>query len=399
MNTKFRWAMLACGTVMLLFLGLIYAWSIFRQPLSEQFPSWTARDLSMNFTISMTFFCLGGFFGGRLSKRFSPKTLAIAAAVMLFCGFFGAAQLLDPSAPDASLWVLYIFYGFLTGGGVGVGYNAIISSVTRFFPDKAGVASGVLMMGFGLGGLILGSLVSALIESNGIYSALTILSVAVPVVVVLGAFALRRPQAQASGAPAAEEGYTPMQMLKTPAFWFFEIWGILIAAAGLLVINDAVGIAAFFGAPAIVGLLVSVLNGGGRIVIGAVYDRFGRKTAQVVNTLCLTGAGVLLVAGGLLGAAALVALGLLLVGLSYGGTPTMNAAVIRGDYGDKHYPVNFSICNFQLIPAAVIGPIISSALLDGFDGSYIPAFVMIIALSLAAMVMVALLQKYPAKKR
>ncbi|MBQ4595654.1 MAG: MFS transporter, partial [Firmicutes bacterium] len=124
-NTN-RWIILIMGMIILLFLGLIYGWSIFRAPLSEFFPSWNTSQMSMAFTVSMIFFCLGGFFSGQMLKKVSHKVLLAGAAVVLFIGFFGVSML-DTGNSAKSLIMLYLMYGVLGGGGVGIGYNCVIS--------------------------------------------------------------------------------------------------------------------------------------------------------------------------------------------------------------------------------------------------------------------------------
>ena len=76
--------------------------------------------------------------------------------------------------------------------------------------------------------------------------------------------------------------------------------------------------------------------------------------------------------------------GLLFTGLGYGGTPTLSSAFIMKQFGPKYYPVNFSICNFSLIPAAIIGPMVSSWLIDKSNGAYTGSFVMMIVLAVLA---------------
>ena len=149
MNTNKRWVYLGMGTLTLLFLGLIYAWSIFRTPFGELFPDWSISQLSMTFTISMIFFCLGGFAGGVLSKKLSIRTRMLISAVMLLVGFF-AVSMVKPDSPSSSLIMLYIFYGVFGGGGVGFAYNGVIGTLNKWFPDKVGLASGIMLMGFGL---------------------------------------------------------------------------------------------------------------------------------------------------------------------------------------------------------------------------------------------------------
>ena len=75
-----RWLMLFAGTVMLLFLGLIYAWSIFNAPFKSVYDTWTVSQLSMTFTISMIFFCLSAFVAGNLAKKISAKKILWIAA-------------------------------------------------------------------------------------------------------------------------------------------------------------------------------------------------------------------------------------------------------------------------------------------------------------------------------
>lgn len=82
MNNK-RWLYLAVATVILLFQGLIYAWSLFSTPFSEIYTDWTVSQLSMTFTISMSCFCLGGVVGGQLGKKLGVKVRLIITTVCL----------------------------------------------------------------------------------------------------------------------------------------------------------------------------------------------------------------------------------------------------------------------------------------------------------------------------
>ncbi|MCQ2563186.1 MAG: MFS transporter [Mogibacterium sp.] len=390
-----RWLYLGMGTLMLLFLGLIYAWSIFRTPFGEMYPDWSISQLSLTFTISMIFFCLGGFAGGVLSKKLSIGIRMLISAVMLLAGFF-VVSMMKADSPGTSLTMLYIFYGVFGGGGVGVAYNGVIGTINKWFPDKVGLASGIMLMGFGLGGLVLGSVVNSMIGSMGLLTVFRILGIAICAVCVLAAAIIKSPTAEDSAAlaglsvkkDAAGEtevrNYTAGEMMKTAKFWFFVIWAILLNAAGLLVINSAANISVAFGGAAILGMIVSLFNGAGRIIAGNNFDRRGRFFSTLVNNAFMLAAGILLTLGGMSGKYIFILFGLVFVGLAYGGCPTITSAYINKAFGPANFPTNFSIANFSLIPAATIGPMISSALLESAGGSYQTNFYVIIAFSLAA---------------
>ena len=198
MNNK-RWLYLGMATISTLFLGLIYAWSLFRAPFSEVFKTWTVAQMSMTFTISMIMFCLGGLIGGQLGKKFGVKVRILIAAVLLLVGFFMVSTL-NPADASGSLMKLYIFYGIFGGGGVGIGYNAVITTITKWFPDKVGLASGIMLMGFGLGGLALGSVVTKFIAGIGIFSTFKLLAIAIFVVLLVAAIIIKAPEAPTAGA-------------------------------------------------------------------------------------------------------------------------------------------------------------------------------------------------------
>lgn len=398
-NNK-RWIYLAMGTLLLLFCGLIYGWSLFRAPFSEIYPEWSLSQLSMTFTISMIFFCLGSFAAGKLSAVLKPRVIITISATLLLIGFVGVSKL-NPANSEQSLMMLYLFYGVLGGSGVGICYNNVIATLNKWFTDRPGLASGTMMMGFGIGALVLGSVATGLIAAKGIFDAFFILGVMIFIVLFVGALFIKSPTekdglSQSAGAKASA-GMTTGQMLKSSTFWIFFLWCVVANSSGLMIISNAAPIAVAFGAPAIVGMVVSVFNGVGRVVIGAIFDKLGRKRTMLINMTILLAAGVSLILGAKTAVVILVLLGLLCAGLSYGGNPTITAAFIGNAFGPKFFAVNFSLANFSLIPAAILGPLISSNLIARSGGAFDTTFILIIIIAIVAFVLWMLLNASIAK--
>lgn len=394
MKTKVkRWPYVVIGTLMLLFLGVIYAWSIFCKPLNEVFTTWTAANLSLNFTISMICFCIGGFVSGKLSGKTSNRFTVIISAILMFIGFF-KISMLNVGNASSSLKMLFIYYGVFCGFGVGMGYNAIISAVTKWFPEKTGFISGILLMGFGFGGMILGGFVSMLISNIGLFKTFRVLAIIVVIVLLVGSVFIKLPpedivlpiNPNTKDDYKEQQNYTTHEMLKSASFWIFFAWNVTLTSTGLLVINSAVPIAATFGAPAIIGLIVSVFNGGGRVIFGAAFDKIGRKKTMTINSIVLIISGISLLGAAVFCSTPLVFIGLLLTGIGYGGGPSTTSAVIYSFFGPKHYGVNFSLGNFALIPGAIIGPYISGILQDAAGGTYDTTFAMMIGLGVLALI-------------
>ncbi|MDE8734254.1 MFS transporter [Eubacteriales bacterium DFI.9.88] len=381
-----RWVYLFTGMALLLFLGLIYAWSIFKAPFSEIYPQWSIPQLTLTFTISMIFFCLGGFWGGLLYKKIKAMIIIWISALLLFIGFFGVS-LINGQDSHSSLYLLYLCYGVFCGTGVGIGYNCVISTVNQWFPDRTGFSSGLLMMGFGCGGLVFGGVVKILIHMAGLFSAFRTLAVMGAVILVIGSFFMKPPESVSANKiekKAELKSCTTKEMLTDARFWIFILWAVLINSTGLLVIGNAANIALAFGAPALLGLLVSVCNGLGRVILGTMYDKFRQKRTILADCMFIFIAGLSLTAGSVTGRTPLILFGLLVTGIGYGGGPALTSAFIHSEFGPKYFPVNFSIGTFSLIPAAIIGPMISSVLIEKSGGNYNSTFMMILILALLA---------------
>lgn len=395
-STSIRWLYLVVGVIALLFAGILYAWSILKAPLAAEF-GWSAADLALNFTLTMCFFCLGGMAGGLLAKRLGTRLTLILAALLACAGFLLTARL-----SGQSVAMLYVSYGILSGAGIGIAYNVIISTTSAWFPDKKGTCSGALMMGFGASALVLGNLAGALIDhpSVGWRAAFSFLGSALGLVLLIAAFLLRlpapdtalpQPQVKAARKDEAFEArdYTPGEMIRRFPFWRAFLCIVFLAAVGNTVISFAKDLSLSVGANAalattLVGVL-SVCNGLGRILTGALFDLLGRRrTMLLANVTAILAAAVTLLSV-LAASVPLCVIGLCVTGLSYGACPTISSAFTSAFYGTKHFPVNFSIMNFNLMGASFMAT--AASVLLGSTGGYVAPFLLLLVLALAALVL------------
>lgn len=393
-NLNKRWLYLISGVFTMLFSGVLYAWSILKIPFKDEF-NWNDSVLAFNFTLTMCFFCLGAFFGSLICKKFGPKITLVLAGVLVGVGFV-TTGLLSKEIP----YLLYLTYAVLSGTGIGISYNVVVSTVNSWFPDKKGFASGCLMMGFGISTLLLGNIISALFENANVgwSKAYILLGVVVAVVLILAGVVLKKPSADIKfPAPKVKKNtqkesfetrdFSTKEMLKSFTFWRAFVFMALITAVGNSVISFARDLViSVDAAPALATTLVGVLsvfNGIGRILTGAVYDALGRKTTMLAsNILTIFAAGLTLIAVQI-NSLPLCIVGLCLTGLSYGSCPTMTSAFTASFYGTKYFPTNYSLTNFNLIVASFIATFSNSLLIS--TGSYTAPFVMLLILAVGAL--------------
>ncbi len=387
---------LLVGSIAMLFAGIIYAWSILKIPFSDCY-GWSAGNLSLNFTLTMSCFCIGGLVGARLAAKIGYKWAIIISGIMSAVGFIGTAEI-----GGSQIWLLYITYGLLAGGGIGIAYNVIISTVSAWFPDKKGLCSGCLMMGFGASALVLGNIASRLFESNfGWRNTYILLGVTLGIILVATGLILKKPDESITlpspkkKVEAEVADVSPKEMLKKPSFYLAFLYLVFLTAVGNSVISFARDLALDVGATAtlattLVGVL-SICNGLGRIITGACFDRFGTKpTMTGASVLTVCAAGVTLVAL-LTQSVLLCVIGLCLTGLSYGTSPTTCATFTMTFYGKKHYSTNMAIMVFNMMGSSFVATLCGSILQS--TGSFNVPFILLLGLSGVAFVLNLFIKK------
>ena len=342
---------LVLSTVTLLFLGLIYAFSMFAAPMCAAF-GLEKSAVGLTFNIMMITFCLGAVLGSQIEKAIGVKGAIIVAAIMFAVGFIGTGLF-----AYGNIIALYLFYGVICGLGVGIGYNCVIATTNVWFPDKVGLSSGILMMGFGLGSLILGTLSVNLANSFGLGNVLVAVGIVSAIVIGL---VIKRPPSNIITAMAPEKAtgssHDPADedsALKTPLFYIYWIWAIIVIAIGLATIGNCASDAQSVGwdagfATLLVGL-VSVLNGVGRVLIGIIYDKTNVKVTMVIDGIVAFIAAACIIAAFTMGIPALYVVGAFCCGFCYGGVPVVASAFGRQRFGAKNYPLNLSLCNFAIV--------------------------------------------------
>jgi MFS transporter, OFA family, oxalate/formate antiporter len=419
-TTPNRWLVALAGTIVMICLGTVYSWSIFTRPLIAAY-HWSNTETTWAFAIAIFMVGIGAVVGGRWQDRVGPRTVTTVGVVLWGLGNLLAGLGIGTlGAP----W-LYLAYGLIGGFGNGMAYITPIATVTKWFPDKRGLASGMVVMGFGLGAFVYNQIVTRVgsfalaAKDAGAYiaakdaatkagtafdptsvaltpadaGAISMIFIASGIVfIVIGgicASLLRNPPAGFSVpgtvAAAANAGFsfTPSQVLRTPQFYLLWLMLFLNVTAGILIISNAVPIYSdLTGATAAVagsvyGLL-AIFNGLGRFFWGAVSDRIGRNMTYVLifgiqvvvffvmhSLHDLTSVGI---------AFAII---LLCYGGGFGVMPSFNADYFGTKYLGENYGLIITAWGF----AGLVGPLVAAKVKDvtgTFTDALVPVAIMLI---------------------
>ncbi|MBN2086417.1 MAG: OFA family MFS transporter [Anaerolineales bacterium] len=407
-KTMNRWWVVAGALVIQVSLGAVYIWSVFQTPLKSVYQDWSETQVTLPAQIVLAAFALAVILAGRIQDRVGPRIVATAGGIILGAGLILAKFTeLFPSG-TALVWLIATF-SILGGVGIGAGYVCPIATCVKWFPDKRGLITGLAVAGFGAGAFFFAPLAKALISGGayellgaklftlpqiGIFNTFLILGIIFLVCVVAGAQLLRNPppgyvpagwvppQAKTPAAAASKTECSPMDMVRTPAFWLLWVTYFIACSGGLQIIMKASPIwqsfslgsmtppisAVDFGltatAAAMAVSIIAIFNSAGRIAWGVISDKIGRKvTLVVIFVLC----GVALLILDWLHAYPFYLAMVSLIGLCFGGFLALYPALTADYFGTKHIGVNYGVMFTAYGAGGIAGPYLAASLMRVVD--------------------------------
>lgn len=385
-----RWVVLIASTSILLCTGAIYAFSVFAEPLSLA-KNWSKADVMIAFSINAAVGPIPMILGGFLTDKGLAKWSSVIGGLLFGLGFFLSGFVTSPI-------MLYVTYGLLSGFGQGLAYSGCLSNTIRFFPDKKGLASGIITAGMGGASIIAAPIGHHLIENYGVLHAFQTLGCSYLIVVVVASVFIK--VAPVNYQP---EGWTPasiqqgkaiinknwLEMLQTPYFYLIFFMLGTGAFSGLMIASNASGIGQqMFGLTAGIASfyvsLYSLSNCAGRVVWGTVSDKLGRnKTLNIIFFVIIFAFIAFLYIPSQIG----FAIGIIALGLCFGCVMGVFPPMVMENYGPVNQGVNYGVIFIGYSSAAFFAPKVTADILANNGGSYTYAFYIAISVAFVGLIL------------
>lgn len=384
-----RWRILVASTAILLCTGAVYSFSVFAGPLSSS-TGWSMSDIMLAFAINSAIGPIPMILGGYLVDKGYVKWTIALGALLFTSGFYLTGYANSPA-------MLYLTYGLMAGLGQGFAYSGALSNSLRLFPDKRGLASGILTGGMGFAAVIASPVASSLIQQQDAFFAFRTIGLVYILVIICAIFFIK----------AAPSGYQPAgwkapvqtkqgptnknwkQMLQSPLFYIIISMFFVGAFSGLMIASQAspIGQSMFglsAGTAALYVSLYSIANSSGRFIWGSLSDKIGRsKTLLIIYSVIVLALFSLTIVPGQLG----FTLGIIGLGICFGGVMGVFPSIVMENYGPANQGVNYGIVFTGYSLAAFFAPKVAVQMAMANNGNYSVAFYVAIALAIIGLML------------
>jgi len=397
-SNRARWGRLAAAVASMMLTSIYqYSWFLFSFEIQKNW-GWSLAALGLIYTIFHYSSTLVMPFSGMVADRWGPRPVAVGASLLVGAGFILCA--LVPHQ-----WAFQLFYG-LGGVGCGVLYGVSIATAIKWFPDRRGLASGLVALGFGAGTAVFNHVIVRLLAAYGLNTTLLCLGLLMVALLLPIALVYRYPQAAApvkanpgaaAAAPAEKRDFRPGEMLRTRQ-WYLIYFSFSVTISLVLLFGAQMKLLAReYGLPpayfSVLLVLFPLANGVSRVLAGLISDRLGRSVTMVAFFSLL---GLSILALLLFGRNPLVFVSLVVLTSLLGGAPfALYPATIGDFYGVRYATTNYGITYTAKAWAGLISGWLCGVLAGHFGSFTVPLAMVAAACLLAAVLSLPRFMKIP----
>jgi len=342
--------------------NLQYAWTLFAEPMvkAHQAQGWQLSEVQWGFGL---FIAAGTWamplFASYIDK-YGPRYFMVASGVLCAVGWGALGYV-----PN-----LLSFYALFCVAGIGVAcvYACGVSTAVKWFPDRRGIASGLITAGYGGGAFLFNPMFDYLIQALGYSQTFAWTGITHGALIALSGLVLLNPPSPYKVAAAAAKPnaavrrhdlqFTYTEMLRTPQFYFLFVAMLSVAIGGLMVTASVKPVATDFNightALTIALILYPLGNALSRIMWGSVSDSLGREKTMFIAFLLQAIFLLAVPTLGRQGDAIWVAL-IALVFLTWGELYALFPTVLADLYGSKNSAGNYAFLYSAKGFAALLG--------------------------------------------
>lgn len=392
-RTVNRYVVLAAGMIVQLCAGIIYMWSVFKKPVTE-YLSWSSDSAALVTSIMMVAFVLGMILGGRIISVYGPRITGVTGSLTMSLGIFTTA-FVNSGCPS----MLYLTYAIIGGLGVGMVYTCTVAIVQKWFFDKRGFATGMMVGAFGFSMVLFAPVGSYLLNNVGVPMTFEVFGMIFFIVCLLSSIFLVNPPEDYTvskngvkiNVQMSQKQYTAREMLCKRSFYliflslFFVIPAYFILNPLLKPLGMERGLSESIATLGV--MIVGASSAAGRLSITWMSDKIGRFRSPIL-IIFLTAMGIVfaIFAHDL---AFLVCIGL--IGFAFGGVSGVYATITADHFGTQNMGVNYGIVSLALGASSLVFTIVNN-MLSG-SGDYTLSFMIAAMTCVVSLILVLLLRK------
>lgn len=378
-EVKEGWLYVILGMMIMMCLGTVYSWSVFRGAVEKYYGIGSALS-GLPYLVSLAVYAISMLLSGRRLSSYNPRTITLVGGMLVGFGWI-------LSSFAGSVYFLTLTFGVVTGAGVGIVYGVPIAVAAKWFPRESGLMVGMVLIGFGLSPLITAPIAGFLIRTFGLMKAFQIFGISFLLLFALLSFPIKYPPAPAHSNVEKSDGTagntSAAKMIRTESFKGLYLSFIIGTMVGLMIIGmtSNVGIELINLSPKTAAFYVSlfaVFNGIGRPVFGWLTNKLSIKKAMLISyTLILIAAFMMLITDG--GSEVFFIIAFSLFWFNLGGWLAIAPASTLALYGKEHYSQNYGVVFTAYGIGAIIG-VLSTGLLKDLTQDYRVIFFVVIVL-------------------